>query len=392
MKYLTFLFHIYQPPVQADKVLEDVVRQSYEPLTRLIRKFSDLRFSLNITFSLVELLKDPFYQVIENIKCAYESGNLELTATGAYHPLFPLIHLSDVERQIKLNEIGNRKFLSASFSPEGIFPPELAFNGTLVSLFKRLGFKWTITDDCNVQYYGIEVPYNKVYSLNGFAVFLRSNMWANRFANYQGEWPRGGDFVNELLGSLDRWTGDEDGYVIIALDGETFGHHHRHLNEYFLSGLFDALGRADSRLRTAHLSELLTRFQVVPGFIPPGSWSTDLADTLNRDYFSWWKSRRNPIHQLQWEFTNLVLETVHKLNAAEINEDMDRALYSCQFWWASFWKFNPPEIYKGAFNMMRILQKAVEMLGTADLRLKEGERVFRLLVTEIERRRHAVEV
>ncbi len=392
MHYITFLFHIYQPPVQDNKILAKIVEQSYGPLTRLIRQNHDLKCSLNINFSLVELLNGTFPQVIENIRSAYEYGNLELTATGAYHPLFPLIPLKEVKRQIAINQAGNRRLLSAAYNPEGIFPPELAFDGPLVSLFKTLGYKWTIADDSNVQYYGVEVPYNNVYSFNGFAVFLRSNLWANRFANYRGEWPRGKDFVEELLGSLDRWMGDDDGYMIIALDGETFGHHHPALDDVFLSGVFEALHSAGDRLRTAHLADLLCQFPIVPSFIPPGSWSTDQADTRNRDFFSWWKSRRNRIHQLQWQFTNLVLEKVRRLDEEEINEDMDRALYSCQFWWASYWKFNPPEIYKGAFNMMRILQKAMDMLGRPDHRwLKEGEVIFRELVTEIEKKRRATE-
>lgn len=401
MNYVAFLFHIYQPPLQSDQIVAKIVGQSYDPLTRLIREYGDLRFSLNINYSLVKLLHSPFPQVIDNIRCAYESGNLELTATGAYHPVFPLIPMSEVKKQIELNREGNVRLLSPKFSPDGIFPPELAFDGSLVSLFKREGYKWTIADDSNIVSYGTEVPHDKVYTFDGFAVFLRSNHWANRFANYRGEWTSGGDFVEELLDALDGWIGSKDGYLIIALDGETFGHHDPRLDETFLRELFDALRKAEGRIRTARLSDLYSnrRFRHVPAFIPPGSWSTDEPDARNRDYFSWWKSRHNRIHQLQWQFTRLVLDKVRRLPDPEINAEMDEALYSCQYWWASFWKFSPDEVYKGAFNMMRILHKAAHLLSGQDSEpldalnhhLVEGEDIFRRLVTEIEKKHHRAE-
>lgn len=387
MKYVNFLFHIYQPPLQENHVLDQIVQETYEPLTRVIRDFRDLRFTLNVNFSLVELLNERSPQVIENIRAAYENGTLELTATGAYHPIFPLIPQSEVQRQLDLNQQGNRSLLAPTFQPEGVFPPELALTSGLVSLFKSLGYKWTIADDGNLGYLRHDVPYGDICSFNGFAVFYRSNCWANQFADHHGQWTHGAEFVADLLRSLDSWMGDDDGYVVIALDGETFGHHHRELNEVFLRELCEALRDARDRLETAHLSTLYHRFPLVSQFIPPGSWSTNGVDLQRRDYFSWWKGRENKIQELQWRFTTLVLKKVRGLAAnPELNAELDRALYSCQYWWASDWKFSPGEVYKGAFNMMRILQKAAGR--RSDRVLEEGEALFRDLITEVEKKRH----
>ena len=388
MKYVNFLFHIYQPPVQDAQTLAEVVEQSYRPLTRQIKAFPDLRFTMNINLSLVELLSGPFSDILEDIREAHDRGSLELTATGAYHPVFPLIPLQEVQRQIQLNDAGMHRLLSDSYKPEGIFPPEMAFEGRLVSLFKSLGYKWTIADDGNLKYYGIEVPKNTIYSFDGLAVFLRSNMWTNRFADYRGQWTHGDQFVRELGASLEAWMGTDDGYLIIALDGETFGHHHPQLGESFLIELFEALSHSKDRLRTAHLSDIYNRFPLISQFIPPGSWSTDQADVQSGDYFSWWNSKDNSIHQLQWRLTNLVLDKVRHLDNKDLDEQMDKALYSCQYWWASHWKFNSQEIYKGAFNLMRILQEAASVSGHRDEQISEGEVILRQLVTEVEREAH----
>jgi len=390
VKYVNFLFHIYQPPVQTEKILTEIVQKSYEPLTRKICECADLKFTMNISFSLVELLNERFPEVLANIRKAYESGSLELTATGAYHPVFPLVPLAEVERQLGINVQGNQRLLSAAFQPKGVFPPELAFTCGLIPLFKRLGYEWTIADDSNLTYFGSDVPYDKVYSVDDFAILFRSNHWANKFAQYSGQWACGDDFVAELVDALSGWMGDNEGYVIIALDGESFGYYHSELGERFLGGVFEALRNAQSRIRTAHLSDLYQRFPRESRFIPPGSWSTDHLDLQNLDYFSWWNSTRNRIHQLQWEFTRLVLQAVRNLGGdAKLNQEIDRALYSDQFWWASFWKFNPPEIYKGAFNMMRLLQEATA--GGNDELLERGEAVFRQMITEIEKRGHREE-
>jgi predicted glycosyl hydrolase (DUF1957 family) len=397
MKYINLFFHIYQPPTQDDKVLGQIVQESYGPLTRQFLEFQDLKFTLNINYSLVELLhNDGFPEILTNIRKAHDSGNLELTATGAYHPIFPLIPEEEVKKQLDINDVGIKRLLTPSFKPEGVFPPEMAFEGNLVSLFKDMGYKWTITDDSNLSYYADEIPYNKIYSFEGLAVFLRSNGWTNKFANYHDQWQSGKDAVDELKISIDQWMGTDDGYLIIALDGETFGHHHPELGETFLIELFTAFRDARNNLQLAHLSEIYDRFPRVPVFIPPGSWSTDRENVRERDYFSWWKSNRNRIHTLQWEFTDFVLSRVRKLNDEKINAEMDRALYSCQYWWASFWKFNPGEIYRGAFNMMRILQDTADLFNDYEgikgyEGIKDGEKIFRDLVTEIEKKQHGWE-
>ena len=332
---------------------------------------------------------------------------MELTETGAYHPIFPLIPPSELKRQIRINKEGMRKDLSPIFESKGIFCPEMAFTGGVAAQLKSLEYEWTVADDGNLDYYGLANPYNKIYRQNGFCVFLRSRLWSDRFALDNNNWKHGKDFVDQLVDSLMNWIGRDDGYVIIALDGETFGHHQKKFNKKFLEEMFDALEQAQSEpeneIATAHLSDIFQmsganiaenpKFLQVSQFIPPSSWSTSRKDIERKDYFAWWKSKGNEIQRLHWLLLNLVLDCVRNTEGNdELERDMDKAMYSCQFWWSNIWKFNkndpnPGEIYKGVFNLRRILHKATKNDNNKE-KLEQGEKILRQLVTEIEKNRH----
>lgn len=394
MKYVNFLFHIYQPPTQSPEVVDRIVAECYQPLSELFLEFSDLRFTLNITYSLVELLKDPYPAVLANIRRAHAAGALELTATGAYHPIFPLIPEDEVRRQLQINHDGNRRDLMPAFAPEGVFPPEMAFDGHLATILGEEGYRWTVVDDGILGYYDRPIPYDWIYTFAGIGVFLRSNHWSNQFAKGHERWSHGADAFDDLCQGMHIWMGDNDGYLIIAADGETFGHHHKTRGTPFLRDLFTAFRDHQDEIRLAHLSSIFDNpaFTKRRGFIPPGSWSFDAADIAHDDFFSWWKAKGNARHQLQWELAELVLDQVNRQGSdTPLRRDMDRALYSCPFWWASFWKFHPDsvgEIYKGAFLLMEILQRATAIREDQQT-LERGERLLRDLVTQIEIDRHS---
>lgn len=392
MKYVNFLFHIYQPPTQSPGVVDRIVAECYRPLTELFLEFSDLRFTLNLTYSLVELLKDPYPEVLANIRAAQVAGTLELTATGAYHPIFPLIPEEEVRRQLRINRDRNRRDLAPDFNPVGVFPPEMAFDGHLATILHDEGYRWTVADDGIMGWFDRPIHYDSIYTFAGIGVFLRSNHWSNRFAQDHGQWPTGADAFRDLHRGMQKWMGDKDGYLVIAVDGETFGHHQKTRDTSFLRDIFTAFRANEDEIQLSHLSALFDNpaFSKRPGFIPPGSWSFDPVDIAHDDYFSWWKAKDNERHRILWELTELVLDQATRTADEKLRGQMDRALYSCPFWWASFWKFHPEsvgEIYKGAFLLMGILQRAAAINGQQP-EVERGERLLRDLVTQVEIDRH----
>lgn len=56
--------------------------------------------------------------------------------------------------------------------------------------------------------------------------------------------------------------------------------------------------------------------------------------------FSRWQDKNNEIHTLQWQLTDLALEAIKEISPKEKNYqktrgDLDKALHSDQYWWAS---------------------------------------------------------
>jgi len=389
VKYVNFLFHIYQPPTQDPRVLDRIVEECYGPLSELFLELADLRFTLNIAYSLVEQLQDRHPEVLDRLHKAWAAGTLELTATAAYHPILPLIPPEEARRQLQINLEGLQGWLGAGFAPQGVFPPEMAIDGGLAGLLAEAGYRWAVADDGILAYFERPIPRDWVCSFAGIAVFLRSNFWSNRFARADATWVDGTCVFRDLRDGLAAWTGDRDGYLIVSVDGETFRQHHKRLGAPFLRQIFAPFRDPAHGMRLTHIGELHANpaFAQRPGFIPPGSWSFDPMDMERGDHFAWWKAQGNTIQADLWALLDLVRNQVERTGGPDLRGQMDRACYSDTFWYASVSMFNPGQVYKGASLMMEILQAALAL--TCDTRsLERGERLLRSVVTACEAARH----
>ena len=56
--YFSFLFHIYQPPVQIPPVIKQIVNESYRPIIEALRNHPEAKITLNINGTLTEQPED----------------------------------------------------------------------------------------------------------------------------------------------------------------------------------------------------------------------------------------------------------------------------------------------------------------------------------------------
>ena len=124
MKHLGFLLHCYQQPWQDKHTLNRMCRKCYNPLFEWILSEPEAPITLNINFSLIELLHIHGHnRTIESIRKLADSGHVDFTGSGAFHPILPLISSSECERQIRLNEEGFRRIIGIDLPKRGFFPP-----------------------------------------------------------------------------------------------------------------------------------------------------------------------------------------------------------------------------------------------------------------------------
>ncbi len=349
------MLHAYQPPWQFLEVIKRIVEECYLPQFEFFSKIKT-NFTVNINYSLLEQLKSYGYgDLLERIREAVDKGSIEITGTAAYHPILPLIPAKEIRRQIWLNEKGVAQILERDLG-KGFFPPELAYSSRILP-FVRKNYSWIITEDVP---YGLvygSVPYNFIPAQDGFAIFLRSSLWSRKIAleKFGNRKATASEIVNWLSQDLENWFKGKDGYVILAMDIETFGHH---ISEYrsFLPEFVRAIS-SKKKMKLVKVSELLDLFPLKETVVPPGSWSTSPHDFWRKEYFPLWKSRTNKAHRLLWKLVELALSSLGE-NNQQIRELMDKSLNSCQFWWLSSYHWNPKIALMNVPALLKIIKEA----------------------------------
>ncbi|MHA1847431.1 MAG: hypothetical protein ACTSXU_07290, partial [Promethearchaeota archaeon] len=187
---------------------------------------------------------------------------------------------------------------------------------------------------------------------------------------------------------------NEDYYVILAMDGETFGHHVKHAFDSFLNPLFDSLPRRED-IKIATVSEIIDMFPQGSEQIPrDSSWSTMSYD-LQRDMpFPLWFNPDNELHVEQYRILMFAITLIHLASKyrAAMNHDqlamfanarnfLDRGVHSCQQWWASKRPWYSPdmiirgleEILLAVVNAKRsIPEQMVDIRDAVDLIIRDG--------------------
>jgi alpha-amylase/alpha-mannosidase (GH57 family) len=335
MIWANFL-HIYQPPTQKEYWVKKIANESYRKVLKGFKKNPKAKVTLNINAVLTELFdKYNCRDVIADIKKLAERGQIELTASAKYHPFLPLMPKEEIIRQIKLNTETNKKYFGKAYRPKGFFPPEMAYNRKVGETVAELGFEWIILDELAFSGKIKDIDWEKIYNLKGFKdffVFFRERESSFRILSAEiGMSVFSSNMLIQLLG--ERINKNE--YLITAMDGETFGHHRPGLEDL----LFDLYQTKE--LKPVTISDLLIQFKK-RGTVDPrsSSWALMKKDIEQNTPFSRWQDKNNEIHSMQWQLTELALKSIKQINPSdkkfvEIRHNLDKALHSDQYWWAS---------------------------------------------------------
>jgi hypothetical protein len=394
--HLSFLLEFYQPPTQSPRILAEIVKECYVPMAKLFNCDLKPRFTISIAHSLMSLLSRDGRadEIVPSFCSALEKGTIEIVHSGAYHPIFPLLPDSEVVRQIEL-DFGLKLEMFGNLPRAGIIAPELCYDDRLLKIFQAIGFDWTIIDDKTMESRGVPVRESEVYSIDDFFVLTRSSLWSERIRTRMedGRYLTGHEFVSLL--SQEAETKAADSYKIIALCGETFGHHIKYFQETFLRDMLFALQHCSNLhlCRISDLPSMLPHARRDPevgkdfSYFPPSSTATSASDLARGDPYPHWKSNGNLVHEALWALTDLILTASHRLESVGVSMGslrslMDSAFYSGQYFSASIWYWQPDAIYEGIDRQMRALYKYARISGDTET-LAAGERLYRTLMLRI---------
>lgn len=349
MKRIGLLLHWYQPPWQYPEMLARIATESYLPLVRVLGSPS-MRATVNINFSLTEqLVRDGHEAVLTGLIDAAHEGRVDFCDSGAYHPILPLIPASAVLRQLSYNRDENAKVFGRSYRPDGVFPPEMAFDPHLAPLLRSLDYAWAITEDVAVSVREGSVPMDYVMQTpEGLTVPLRSNFWSNHVAFERRD---GADTARAMGRALRERFGSAPAYLIIAMDAETFGHHQP---EYwrFLEDFADTISELPD-VEMASVGDIVRSFPAIEANVPACSWSVLPEDVCSGNPFPLWDDG-SEWHRAGWGLIALASATAER--HPELTLAFDRASSSCAFWWLSRGHWAPQLATRGFKLLVDVVQ------------------------------------
>ncbi|MBK5112026.1 MAG: hypothetical protein KGD59_03930 [Candidatus Heimdallarchaeota archaeon] len=345
--YVSFLLHIYQPPTQTPTILKQVIKESYQPLFEVLTNNPNTKITLNINGSLIELL-DLYDEntLLDTIRSLVINKQIDLIGSSCYHAILPLIPQEEITRQIKLNEEIFHKFLGKGiYNPKGFWLPEMAYEFGVIEPLIAENFEWTVIS--SVATPDEELPDDYIPFLKpNFKIYFRNDLLSNliSFKN-----PTVEEFYQELKGLKN--PKKDDYYVILAMDGETYGHHIKGLIEDFFEPLMSKINQ-DPNVKLIMIAEIPKYFSQEKKVNPlPSTWSTTAEDLQQGVPFPLWSNPNNRIHNLQLTVMNHALFLVGKAQRYMNNTHnqpeefviryknartwLDKGLHSCQLWWAS---------------------------------------------------------
>ncbi len=377
---IAFVLHIHQPPTQDADVTRRITQRSYLPLVDILKSSRAGQVTLNITGSLATQLSALGYdELLADLHALADGSKVEYTSTGAYHPLLSELPQDEVVRQLTINNTIQKKLIGSSFQPVGVYPPELMYHPKVGETLDRLGYQWVLLDesafpsasyqpDTPADHRKLELG-SYVYTQQGtnLKLLFRDRELSGKIA-FQKDIT-----IERFRDHIEHQYADKKpAYIVLALDGETFGHHHGSGHLTFLSDVLD-----NTLFETCTVSSLFALGLKEKVLLPVSStWGEIKMSSNNTRVFPRWINPDNPLHDLQWRLVALALDVVSD-DTPEARELLDQGLHSDQFWWAAHdpcWR--PDMVEKGA----RILRDAVAYSSASQQAKQKADELFENII------------
>lgn len=329
MRWSNF-FHIYQPPAWNAEIIRRVSAEAYQPLLDILEHHPKLHITINITGSLIEQLAALGLQtILDRFRALVEQHQVELVGSAMYHAILPLLPVTEIRRQIQMQEDILQRYFGPAYKPGGFFPPEMAYHEKLEPLLAEFGYRWVILDEP-----ASGLPFGRVgfeqrlRTPGGLGVIFR-NRAVSDYLSFAADIGQPEDCLRVL--TTDPRSSRE---LVTAMDGENLGHHRHGVDK-----LWEFLVTWPD-ITTATLSQYYGSLPTAKTISPQAaSWSSQENEMVDGIPFGLWDHPDNPIHKLQWELTHEVIGAV----AAAVGDDqyeavrrlLDQALASDKYWWAS---------------------------------------------------------
>lgn len=349
--------------------------ETYPEIKKLVEKSQDYTFKDRL--DIIEFHRKIIRMIIPKYKEFLNEGRIELTTSPYYHPILPILidtknaqeNLATVDSTLRDLNLGKDAHLQTELAldrmeeifgkrPVGIWPPEQAVGAQTLTLLKKLGIEWTISDegvltnsidfDFIRDFKGyLEDPYylTKVFKYKTKStdenpyinVIFRDSVIPNlinfEYANHDPKvaaedlYDRIKVIQNKLQSSPDK-----NHLLTIAMDGENCWENYLEDGAAFLKNLYKII-EEDETLETVLISDYIQQEKYPKELkkIHPGSW-------INRNFQLW---IGEPVKNLAWTYLKQVkkdldefIKTHHKdKNIPFAHRELMVAEGSDWFWW-----------------------------------------------------------
>jgi hypothetical protein len=142
---LVQLWHLHQPITQVKKWVDRAVAQAYRPLMEIYRRHPSVRYNLNITGSLVDLLERWAPELLKDAVETAATHQMEPTTTAYYQPIMAFLPKEHAVAQI----VKNTRRVEDLFHrrPTVAWVPERAWEPQAGAAFVEAGVEAVVLDD-----------------------------------------------------------------------------------------------------------------------------------------------------------------------------------------------------------------------------------------------------